>query len=66
MEEFKYLGVLFTSDGRIEQEINRRIGAASAVVQTLYQFAVVKRELSQKARLSVSRLIFVPILMNCG
>ncbi|TWW77720.1 hypothetical protein D4764_12G0011100 [Takifugu flavidus] len=31
-EEFKYLGVLFTSEGRMEQEVDRRIGAASAVM----------------------------------
>ncbi|KAI3374009.1 hypothetical protein L3Q82_022567 [Scortum barcoo] len=29
VEEFKYLGVLFTSEGKIEREIDRRIGAAS-------------------------------------
>ena len=31
MEEFEYLGVLFTSDERMEQEIDRWILAASAV-----------------------------------
>ncbi|KAI3373194.1 hypothetical protein L3Q82_006510 [Scortum barcoo] len=30
VEEFKYLGVLFTSEGKMEREIDRRIGAASA------------------------------------
>ncbi|TWW56347.1 hypothetical protein D4764_08G0003340 [Takifugu flavidus] len=34
VEEFKYLGV--TSEGRMEQEIDRRIGAASAVMRTLH------------------------------
>ncbi|KAI3359710.1 hypothetical protein L3Q82_013807 [Scortum barcoo] len=29
VEEFKYLGVLFTSEGKMECEIDRRIGAAS-------------------------------------
>ncbi|KAI3354938.1 hypothetical protein L3Q82_004554 [Scortum barcoo] len=33
VEEFKYLGVLFTSEGKIEREIDRRIGAASAVAK---------------------------------
>ncbi|KAI3360921.1 hypothetical protein L3Q82_013117, partial [Scortum barcoo] len=33
VEEFKYLGVLFTSEGKMEREIDRRrIGAASAVM----------------------------------
>ncbi|TWW77698.1 Retrovirus-related Pol polyprotein from transposon 17.6 [Takifugu flavidus] len=44
VEEFKYLGVLFTSEGRMEQEIDRQ------------------RELSQKAKLSIYRSIFVPTL----
>ncbi len=30
-KEFKYLGVLFTSEGAIEQEVGRRICAARAV-----------------------------------
>ncbi|KAK0131008.1 Retrovirus-related Pol polyprotein from type-1 retrotransposable element R2 [Merluccius polli] len=46
VEEFKYLGVLFTSEGRMEREIDRRIGAASAVMRTLHGSVVVKRELS--------------------
>uniref|UniRef100_A0A8C6W0Z1 Reverse transcriptase domain-containing protein n=1 Tax=Nothobranchius furzeri TaxID=105023 RepID=A0A8C6W0Z1_NOTFU len=62
VEEFKYLGVLFTSEGKLEREINRRIGAASAVMRALYRSVVVKRELSQKAKLSIYRLIYVPTL----
>ncbi|TWW62347.1 R2DM Retrovirus-related Pol polyprotein from type II retrotransposable element [Takifugu flavidus] len=46
VEEFKYLGVLFTSEGRMEQEIDRRIGAASTVMRTLHRSVVVKKELS--------------------
>ncbi|TWW81657.1 hypothetical protein D4764_01G0014720 [Takifugu flavidus] len=60
VEEFKYLGVLFTSEGRMEQEIDRRIGAASAVMRTLHRSVVVKRELSRK--LSIYRSILVPTL----
>ncbi|KAI3377132.1 hypothetical protein L3Q82_000325 [Scortum barcoo] len=49
VEEFKYLGVLFTSEGKIEREIDRRIGAASAVMRSVYWTVVVKKELSRKA-----------------
>ena len=35
VEEFKYLGVLFTSEGRMEREIDGRIGGASAVLRAL-------------------------------
>ncbi|TWW77869.1 hypothetical protein D4764_12G0012590 [Takifugu flavidus] len=62
VEEFKYLGVLFTCEGRMEQEIDRWIGAASTVMRTLHRSVVVKRELSQKAKLSIYRSIFVPTL----
>ena len=34
---------LFTSEGRMEREIDRRIGAASAVMRTLNRSVVVKR-----------------------
>ena len=53
VEELKYLGVLFTSVGKMEQDIDRRIGAALAVMQTLKRSVVVKRELGQKAKLPI-------------
>ena len=49
VEKFKYLGVAFTSDGRQDEELDTRIGKASAVMQALYYSVVVKRELSNKA-----------------
>ncbi|KAI3359832.1 hypothetical protein L3Q82_013828, partial [Scortum barcoo] len=53
VEEFKYLGVLFTSEGKMEREIDRRIGAASTVMRSVYRTVVVKKELSRKAKLSI-------------
>ena len=55
VEEFKYLGV--TSEGRKECEIDRQIGAAAAVMRSLYWSVVVKRELTQKAKLSIYQSI---------
>ena len=63
VEEFKYLGVLFTSEGRMEWEVDRRIGAASAIMRALHRPpVVVKKELSQKVKLSIYWSIYVPIL----
>ncbi|KAI3373872.1 hypothetical protein L3Q82_021981 [Scortum barcoo] len=62
VEEFKYLGVLFTSEGKMEREIDRWIGAASAVMRSVYRTVVVKKELSRKAKLSIYRSIYVPTL----
>ena len=64
-----YLAILFTSKGRIELEINRKSNAASAVMRTLEQSVMVKRGLSQKARLHFCRQsIFLPspVVTNSG
>ncbi|KAK3535381.1 hypothetical protein QTP70_011277 [Hemibagrus guttatus] len=62
VEEFKYLGVLFTSEGRMDREIDRRIGAAAAVMRSMYRSVVLKKELSQKAKLSIYQSIYAPTL----
>ena len=62
VEKFKYLGVAFTSDGRQDEELYTRIGKASAVMRALHYSIVMKRELSKKAKLSIFRAVFVPIL----
>ena len=46
----------------MEREIDRRIGAASAVMRSLYRSVVGKKELSRKAKLSIYRSIYVPTL----
>ncbi|KAK3506093.1 hypothetical protein QTP70_018234, partial [Hemibagrus guttatus] len=62
VEEFKYLGVLLTSEGRMDREIDRRISAVAAVMRFMYWSVVVKKELSQKAKLSIYQSIYVPTL----
>ena len=63
VEKFKYLGVAFTSDGRQDEELDTRIGKASAVMRALHNSVVMKRELSKKAKLSIFKAAFVPILI---
>ena len=62
VEKFKYLGVAFTSDGRQDEELDTRIGKASAVMRALHYSVVMKRELPKKAKLSIFKTVFVPIL----
>ncbi|KAK3530818.1 hypothetical protein QTP70_002852 [Hemibagrus guttatus] len=62
VEEFKCLGVLFTSEGRMDREIDRRIRAAAAVMRSMYRSVVVKKELSRKAKPSIYQSIYVPTL----
>ncbi|KAK3558298.1 hypothetical protein QTP86_014684 [Hemibagrus guttatus] len=61
VKEFKYLGVLFTSEGRMDHEIDRRIGAV-AVMRSMYRSVVVKKELSWKAKLLIYQSIYVQTL----
>jgi len=55
VEKFKCLGVVFTSDGRQDEELDTRMGKASAVMRALQYSVVMKRELSKKAKFSVSK-----------
>lgn len=54
-----YVRVLFTSEGRVEQEIDRQTCAAPAVIQMLYQCVVVKTKLGMKVKLSVYRSFYI-------
>jgi len=62
VEKFMYLGKVFTSDWRQDEELDTRIGNVSAVMQTLQYSVVLKRELSKKAKLSIFKTVFVFIL----
>ena len=65
VEEFKCLGVLLLSEGRMEHEVDRRIGAVAAIMRSFYRSVVVKRELSRKANLPVNlRYYPLPMAMN--
>ena len=54
--------VAFTSEGRQDDELDTGIGKASAVMRALHYSVIMKRELSKKAKLSIVRTAFDPIL----
>lgn len=62
VEEFKHLRYLFMSEGRIKWKTDSWISAASAIMQ-MYWFDMVKRELSQKVKLSIYLFIYIPVLI---
>ena len=47
------------SKGKMDHEVDMPISAASVVMQMLYHTVVVKKELSQKATLSIYQLVHV-------
>ena len=61
-ETFKYLGVTFSSDDIQDNELDTRIEKANEVMRQPYRSVVLKRELCTKAKLSVFRSVFIPIL----
>ena len=61
-EKFKYLDVSFTSDGRQNRELDICIGKASAEMRQLHRSVVLKRKLCTKAKLSIFKSVYAPIL----
>ena len=43
VEKFKYLGVAFTSDGKQDEELDTRIGKASAVMPAYHETRIVEK-----------------------
>ena len=62
MEKFKYLGVWFSSDEQYGKEIGGRISRASAVLRELWRTVVAKSEISEEAKLSVFKSVYLPTL----
>jgi len=54
--------ILGASTGKRNKEIDTRIGEANVVLRELYRSVFTKRELSNTAKLSVFKPVFVPIL----
>jgi len=65
VETFNYLGVVFTSGGSRNKEVDARIVKANTVLREFYCSVVAQREFSNTAKLSVFKSVFVPIL-TCG
>ena len=62
VEMFKYLVMVFTSDGSRNKGIDTRIGKPNAYLRELYCSVVTKWELSNTAKLSVFKAVFASIL----
>ncbi|VDP04527.1 unnamed protein product [Soboliphyme baturini] len=62
VEKFKYVGVVFISDGKFEEEIDWRMRVASGVLRESARKVVTKAELRLKAKLSMFKSIFILML----
>jgi len=59
VDKFKYLGVLFTSDGRWNKEMYTLTNRANVILREHYCSVVKKQELSITGKLSVFKFVFV-------
>ena len=62
VDKSKYIGAVFTSDGRWSEEAHGWIAKANAVLHELYRSVVTKRELPNTANLSIFKSVFAPFL----
>ena len=62
VEEVVCLGVKYSADGRMEGELDRRIGMAMSVVGAMQKKVVGSRELSMKAKVEGYNAMVVPMM----
>ncbi|KAK3533035.1 hypothetical protein QTP70_006219 [Hemibagrus guttatus] len=64
VKEFKYLGVLFTSEGRMDREIDRQTALLLPLHRSMYRSVVVKKDFSQFT--SQSTFLLSPMVVSSG
>jgi len=62
VKKFKYMWVVFASDGRLSKETHRWIAKANPVLHELYRSVYTKQEVSSTEKLSVFKSVLVLIL----
>ena len=63
VDEMKYLGVMISSDGRMEKEIEARIAMATRLVGGMGDTVLSRRELSEGTKLKVVNATMMPSLL---
>ena len=63
VDEMKYLGVIVSSDGRMEKEVEARIGNATQVIGGMNETVLKRKELSRSTKLKVVNATMIPTLL---
>ena len=63
VDAMKYLGVMISSDGRMEKEVEARIGGATRVIGGLNDVVLRRKELSRSTKLKVVNATVMPTLL---
>lgn len=62
VEQFRYLGVTISDDGKPDKDLNRRISATSNLYFALNKNFIAKREVSANTKLAVYNSTYIPTL----
>ena len=63
VDQFKYLGTIFSRNGKIGQEIKNRIAQTTRTFNQINQTIINKREIQQKTKMQIYKTIYLPTLM---
>ena len=63
VEEYKYLGTIFTKNGKIDREIKNRIQLANNIHYQINRMIINKKEIETKTKLQIYKTIYVPTLL---
>jgi hypothetical protein len=62
VEQYIYLGVIITKDGRIDKEINNRIKKASQIYYKINNTVLGKKEVDPKTKIQIYKSVHIPTL----
>ncbi|KAJ8944476.1 hypothetical protein NQ318_008746 [Aromia moschata] len=62
VNSYKYLGVTFEEDGKMDCELNKRIGQANRTYFALNRGFIEKKEISKKTKMRIYKEVYRPIL----
>ena len=65
VDDMKYLGVMISGDGSMQQEVEARTGAAARVIGGMSQEVLGRRELSKQTRLKVVNATMAVLMYGC-
>lgn len=63
VEEYKYLGTIFTRNGKINNEIKHRVKQATNIYYQLNKTVIGKKEVTEKTKLQIYSSIYKPTLL---
>ena len=63
VDQYKYLGALFTKNGKINEEIKHRIKQATNIYYQINQTIIGKTEIDTKTKLQIYKTVYTPTLL---